>query len=183
MLKKLCILLFCCTATRAVNPVYVPTTDVEQTTAAGTVEGNAADSACVVTLPVTTGEDIVNTAVKFLGKRYRSGHRGPNSFDCSGLTSYVYEKEGVRIGRSSRDQFREGEKVSLSELRKGDLVFFGRGGSKNYVNHVGIVTEVDSTGTRFNFIHACSRGVSIDTYPDIKYYVSRYVGARRILAD
>lgn len=182
MLKKIAILLFCCTVTRAVNPVYTPKMDSAPQTAIENVRENAIDSTVVTTLP-TTGDEIVNTAIKYLGKRYRSGHRGPNSFDCSGFTSYVYEQEGVRIGRSSRDQFREGEKVGLSDLRKGDLVFFGRNGSKHQINHVGIVTEVDSTGGRFHFIHACSRGVAIDTYPDVKYYVHRYVSARRILPN
>lgn len=183
MLKKFVILLFCCTATRAVNPAFTPdlppVTDTETTD----VRENAIDSTLVDPLPVTTGEDIVNTAMKYLGKRYLRGHRGPNAFDCSGFTSYVYEKEGIRIGRSSRDQFREGEKVKLADLRKGDLVFFGQNGSRRHINHVGIVADVDSTGNRFRFIHACRRGVAIDTYPDVKYYVSRYVSARRILSE
>lgn len=182
MLKKIAILLFCCTATRAVNPVYTPDIDSTPKITLENVRENVADSTTVATFP-TTGDEIVNTAIKYLGKRYRSGHRGPHSFDCSGFTSYVYEQEGVRIGRSSRDQFKEGEKVGLTNLRKGDLVFFGRNGSKHQINHVGIVTEVDSTGERFRFIHACRRGVAIDTYPDVQYYVHRYVSARRILPN
>ncbi len=182
MLKKIAILLFCCTATRAVNPISTERIALTSTPNTENVRENTVDSTAVIPLQ-TTGDDIVNTARKYLGKRYRFGHRGPNAFDCSGFTSYIYEQEGVRIGRSSRDQFREGEKISIPDLRKGDLVFFGRGGSKHHINHVGIVTEVDPDKGRFNFIHACSRGVAIDTYPDIKYYVSRYVSARRILPD
>lgn len=39
------------------------------------------------------GESIVKTALQYLGAKYRSGHSGPNAFDCSGLTSFVYGKK------------------------------------------------------------------------------------------
>lgn len=126
---------------------------------------------------------IVDTAKKYLGKRYLSGHQGPNAFDCSGFTSYVYAQEGIKIGRSSRDQFLEGEKIAIADLQKGDLVFFANPGKKSRINHVGIVTEVDNENNKFSFIHACRRGVTIDTYPDVAYYVKRYVSARRIITD
>lgn len=130
---------------------------------------------------VLKSDGIVSTAMKYLGKKYRIGHRGPHLFDCSGFTSYVYEQEGITIGRSSRDQFREGEQVELQELRKGDLVFFSQPSRRSYISHVGIVTEADTTNRKFKFIHACRRGVSIDSYPDMAYYRTRYVSARRIL--
>lgn len=128
-------------------------------------------------------DSLVNTALKYLGKRYLSGHRGPHAFDCSGFTSFIYALEGIQIGRSSRDQFLEGEKVAIKDLQKGDLVFFANPGKKTRINHVGIVTDVDNENNKFNFIHACRRGVTIDTYPDVSYYVKRYVSARRIITD
>lgn len=129
------------------------------------------------------GDSIVNTAMRHLGKKYRMGHCGPDVFDCSGFTSFVYAREGITIGRSSRDQFCEGEKKEVKELRKGDLVFFAHPSRRSYINHVGIVTEVDTTANRFRFIHASRRGITIDTYPDAVYYKVRYVSARRILTE
>lgn len=75
---------------------------------------------------VTNGDSIVKTALQYLGARYRSGHSGPSAFDCSGFTSYVYRKENIRINRSSRSQFTQGTPIKkISDLQKGDLVFFG----------------------------------------------------------
>lgn len=60
-----------------------------------------------------------------VGKPYVWGATGPGSFDCSGLTSYVWRQAGVSIPRTSRDQYAAGVKVSRSALRPGDLVYFG----------------------------------------------------------
>lgn len=126
------------------------------------------------------GETIVRTALQYLGARYRSGHSGPTSFDCSGLTSYVYRQEGINITRSSRSQYTQGTSVKKSELRKGDLVFFGGSRSTRTVGHVGIVTDVDPATKRFKFVHASRTGVKVDDSTS-SYYSRRYIGARRIL--
>lgn len=81
-------------------------------------------------------EAVINTAKAQLGKRYVWGATGPNTFDCSGLTSYSYRVgAGITIPRVSRDQARAGTYVSRNNLQPGDLVFFGSG---NYVSHVGM---------------------------------------------
>ena len=43
------------------------------------------------------GEQIVNTATKYIGVKYRYGHSSPNGFDCSGLTQYVYNKHAYLL--------------------------------------------------------------------------------------
>jgi peptidoglycan DL-endopeptidase CwlO len=68
-----------------------------------------------------------------MGKPYQWGASGPDSFDCSGLTSYAWAAAGVQIPRSSRAQYAELPKVKRSNLRPGDLVFFG-----SPIHHVGI---------------------------------------------
>lgn len=60
-----------------------------------------------------------------IGKPYVWGATGPGSFDCSGLTSYVWRQAGVSLPRTSRDQYAAGVKVSRSSLQPGDLVYFG----------------------------------------------------------
>lgn len=72
----------------------------------------------------TLGVDIANTAKKYLGSRYVSGGAGPNSFDCSGLTQYVYKQFGISIPRSSTAQAYVGTKVSRENLQIGDLLIF-----------------------------------------------------------
>lgn len=130
----------------------------------------------------STIDRILDTAFRFIGVRYRSGQSGPNGFDCSGFTSYVYKQNDIQLTRSSRSQYTEGQPVAQADLKRGDLVFFGgtRGGNRS-VGHVGIVTEVNAATGSFKFIHAStSSGIKVDNSTDA-YYARRYVGARRIV--
>ncbi len=128
------------------------------------------------------GESVVKTALQYLGARYRSGMQGPNAFDCSGFTSFVYGRENVKILRSSRSQYTQGSPISqIADLRKGDLVFFGGRGSHRSVGHVGIVTDVDPEGNKFSFVHASSSGGVRISSSNETYYSRRYIGARRIV--
>lgn len=123
---------------------------------------------------VSKGQQIVNKAKQYLGVKYVYGGASPSGFDCSGFTSYVYKQFGVKLNRSSSAQTSNGYKVSRSELKAGDLVFFTSPGSKS-VGHVGIYIG------NGNFIHAVKpgRAVEIDTMTS-GYYNTYYWGARRI---
>ncbi len=57
-----------------------------------------------------------------VGKRYRSGGEGPNSFDCSGFTKRAYAQAGLRLPHSSGAQAARAYTVSRSSARPGDLV-------------------------------------------------------------
>ena len=116
------------------------------------------------------------------GKRYRAGSKGPNAFDCSGFSSYVYRQFGYNLSPSSRAQYTQGTPVDTKSLRKGDLVFFTSRRSGKNVGHVGIVVSADNESGSFKFIHAAIKGgIRIDT--NTGYYASRYLGARRIIED
>jgi len=121
---------------------------------------------------VSKGTEIANYAYRFLGKPYVYGATGPNSFDCSGLTQYVYHKFGVEISRTTYTQVGEGTKVNRSDLRAGDLVFFNTEGS---ISHVGIYVG------NGEFIHAPRTGkpVMVSSLSD-GYYSQKYSTARRI---
>jgi cell wall-associated NlpC family hydrolase len=67
----------------------------------------------------------VQTARAQIGDPYVWGATGPDSFDCSGLTSYAWKAAGVILPRTSREQYAAGVKVARSTLRPGDLVYFG----------------------------------------------------------
>lgn len=72
-------------------------------------------------------------ALKQIGDRYVFGADGMTTWDCSGLTMRAFQSAGVSLPHSSAAQFRYGKSVSRSNLRAGDLVFFG-----SPISHVGI---------------------------------------------
>lgn len=127
---------------------------------------------------------ILDYARTFIGVPYRLGATGPNQFDCSGFTRYVFKEFGFELARNSASQFQTTRPVDgYGDLRKGDLVFFGARGSIREVGHVGIVTEVDLERGMFYFIHAStSHGIEIQrsTHP---YFMMRFLGAGRVLPD
>lgn len=123
--------------------------------------------------------DLLIEANKHIGKPYVHGAKGPSRFDCSGFSSYVYKQFGYTLSPSSRTQYTEGVKVERNDLQKGDLVFFTSRNSGKNVGHVGIVVSADNKTGKFKFIHASIKGVKISEFEG--YYVSRYIGARRII--
>jgi cell wall-associated NlpC family hydrolase len=130
---------------------------------------------------IAKADNLINTALKYLGVKYRWGGSSPEGFDCSGFTKYVFNEEGINLTRTSYSQCREGEKIDgIENLKRGDLVFFGGENSIRTVGHVGIVTEVDSVAHRFKFVHASRTGIKVDKSTD-SYYRLRYIGARRII--
>ena len=114
-------------------------------------------------------------AQKKLGHRYVWGATGPNTFDCSGFTSYLLKLEGVSIPRRAIEQFQKGVKIARAELQKGDLIFFDTSKRKNkVVNHVGIYIGDNK------FIHASSaKHKVVITSLEHPFYSARFMGARR----
>lgn len=122
----------------------------------------------------SSNSSIVSYAKSFLGCSYVYGAAGPNSFDCSGFTKYVYAHFGKSIPRSSASQYASCTKISKSSLRAGDLVFFSNSSSGGSVGHVAIYMG------NGQIIHAAnsSRGVCTDSL-NSSYYTSHYIGAGR----
>lgn len=130
-------------------------------------------SSTYVTIPAETStkaEAALKVAKAQLGKPYKWGATGPSSFDCSGLTYYAYKNGAkVSIPRTSREQSKYGKKVSKSELKPGDLVFFGKGSS---VNHVGMYIGNDQ------YIHSPQTG---DVVKISKLSARKMIVARRVV--
>ena len=81
-----------------------------------------------------TGSRIASYAQQFIGNPYRYGGNSLTSgIDCSGFTQQIMAKFGYSISRTSSSQAGEGRAVSTSNLRAGDLVFYGNGGSIDHV--------------------------------------------------
>lgn len=120
--------------------------------------------------------EIIDQAKQELGKKYVWGASGKKgTYDCSSFTKFVYEKNGIKLPRTSYYQARHGEYIPRDELKKGDLVFFDTSKRrKGYVNHVGIYMGDG------NFIHASSAKKKVIITPlNKRFYSQRYMGARR----
>ncbi|MGN6473422.1 MAG: NlpC/P60 family protein [Mycobacteriales bacterium] len=96
-----------------------------------------------VVQPVVSGSGGARVAVEWayreIGKPYVWAAAGPNSFDCSGLTQYVWGKAGVYLGHYTGDQWNEGTHITRDQVQPGDLVFFAYNTSQpSTIHHVGI---------------------------------------------
>jgi peptidoglycan DL-endopeptidase CwlO len=81
----------------------------------------------------------VRWALAQLGDPYRWGATGPDTFDCSGLTSSAYRAAGVTIPRVSRAQWGAGPHVAVANLLPGDLVFYADNpADPATIHHVGM---------------------------------------------
>lgn len=120
------------------------------------------------------GQRAVEIAMRYLGARYVRGTSGPNTFDCSGFTSFCYRQLGIDISRSSSAQAYEGREVPRDQLQVGDIIVF-KNTYRAGPSHVGLYIG------NGRFIHASNsrRGVVIDSL-DSDYYAPRYHSARRV---
>jgi cell wall-associated NlpC family hydrolase len=124
-------------------------------------------------------DEIISFAKKFLGTPYRYAGSTPSGFDCSGFIMYVMGNFGISLSRSSYSMAEFGRTVKLSEIQPGDLMFFkGSNVHSTQIGHVGMVIEV-SPGV-IKFIHSANTGVRIDNFISSKYYVPRFVKAKRL---
>lgn len=122
------------------------------------------------------GFKLISLAKQKLGKRYVWGATGSNTFDCSGLTSYVCRKNGIHIPRRAIAQSRVGKRIAMKDLKVGDLVFFDTSKHRRgYVNHVGIYIG------NGKFIHASSaKKRVVITSLNKPFYRQRFKWARRV---
>jgi cell wall-associated NlpC family hydrolase len=107
----------------------------------------------------TRGAVALRFAIKQLGDRYVFGAAGPVWWDCSGLTMRAFGSVGVSLPHSAAYQFGHGAEIRRSELKAGDMVFFGRpithvgiylgGGEMVDAPHSGARVRVESFGSYF----------------------------------
>ena len=94
-----------------------------------------------------------SVAKTMIGTPYKWGGSTPGGFDCSGLVQYSYNKAGLSVPRTSRDQYSASRHISLRQARTGDLVFFRFDGR---ISHVGIYLGDG------RFVHAPSSGKQVE---------------------
>ena len=152
---------------------------VEQAAAAPAAPAAAADAAASAATGGGGGAGpkalaALKEAQKYTGTKYQWGGSTPQTgFDCSGLVQWAYAKAGIQIPRVTDAQFADskGTSVERSDLRPGDLVFFGQPGN---IYHVGISMGGDK------FLHAPKTGdvVKVASLKE-SYFSSNYAGAKR----
>ncbi|EGK09638.1 peptidoglycan hydrolase [Desmospora sp. 8437] len=121
-----------------------------------------------------TADAVIREARAHLDATYQYGAEGPDRFDCSGFTRYVFKRNGYDLPRTSSSQAAYGSAVSRANLRKGDLVFFRTGGGG--ISHVAIYMGDGK------LIHATNprNDVTINGLSE-PYWSERYAGARRVI--
>ena len=108
-------------------------------------------------------------ALKQIGDKYVFGAAGMTTWDCSGLTMRAFQNAGVSLPHSSRAQYSYGKSVKRSELKAGDLVFFGRP-----ISHVGIYIGGGK------MVHAPRSGSRVKIASAANLGRKPYIGARRL---
>lgn len=119
------------------------------------------------------GEEVVAYAKKFIGTPYVSGGNSLTSgVDCSGFTQQVFRNFNVSLDRRSRDQFaNNGQSVKKSDLKPGDLVFYGY----SSVTHVAIYIGNEQ------IIHAPVPGKTVSIAPLWQRGDAPIMGYKRVI--
>jgi hypothetical protein len=124
-----------------------------------------------------SASDVVDLAASLIGRPYVWGAEGPRSFDCSGLTQFVFGEFGVDLPRRAIDQSEVGQAAGR-HLQRGDLLFFASDQHRSLVTHVGIY---EGAGIMVNASNRHGR-VRRDDLDD-EYWATRFMFARRVMAD
>lgn len=125
---------------------------------------------------------LLDFAKSMIGTPYRYASSNPvNGFDCSGFVSYVFNKFGFKVPRSSPEFAHTGVPVKLDDAKVGDvLIFTGSNPRVRRIGHVGIISSIEDG--KIKFIHSTSgkaHGVTITNFD--AYYKSRFMKAVSIM--
>jgi cell wall-associated NlpC family hydrolase len=134
-----------------------------QTQASGSSSVGKKSNSPVAVPSVGKAQAVLSEAYKHLGKSYVWGATGPDTFDCSGFTQYVYaHATGIDISRTTYTQINVGQPVSQDQLQPGDLVF-------PHTGHVGIYVG------NGQMIHAPQTGDVVKVGPVYNFYAARRI--------
>lgn len=114
------------------------------------------------------------------GRPYVWAEEGPNQFDCSGFTYYLYGSMGIKIPRVAREQAKNGNEIKMHELAYGDLIFFDtEKNPKGKITHVGMYLGngwfTHASTTEYEIVYS-----NLNTSP---YYKKRLRICRRYLPE
>jgi lipoprotein Spr len=108
---------------------------------------------------------------EWMGTRYRLGGTSKDGIDCSAFMQTLFlSLYGITLPRTAREQYDFSRKISRTELKEGDLVFFNTIGG---VSHVGMYLQNNK------FVHASTGGVTISDLYD-EYWSRKFIGVGRV---
>jgi probable lipoprotein NlpC len=154
-----------------------------KTTYPGSGAGSSTTTKVVTKRPARVGSatgtlaTVIEAARSYQGTPYLFGGTTRLGLDCSGLLMLSFAEAGVTIPRSSNEQAVWGEPIKETELKPGDLIFFGASPGSRTITHVGLVTVADAEGV--DFIHASTSLGVVETNLESDYYLSRFIRAVR----
>ena len=123
-------------------------------------------------------QKVLKLADSFNGVTYKAGGTTKKGMDCSGLVTVCFKSIDVSLPRSSQRMSSIGDEITLSKIKKGDLLFFNIDRLKGKINHVGLVTTVKP---EILFIHSTtSKGVIYSSMQE-KYWKNSFVVAKRVI--
>jgi len=126
-----------------------------------------------------TADRVVSKALSFSGTRYKYGGTTKKGMDCSGLVFVALKENNISFPRVSYQMAKEGRRIQLRQVEKGDLLFFKTSKNGKRINHVGLV--VDVKGDDIRFIHSTSsRGVVVSSLRE-GFWNHSFIKATRIL--
>jgi probable lipoprotein NlpC len=129
-----------------------------------------------------TAGDIVKTARSYIGTRYQHAGTTKAGMDCSGLVFTTFKTKNITLPRSSEEMSKVGQKVSLNDLRPGDLVFFTDKKGRSQVTHVGLVSEI--RGPRdVKFVHSSTKLGVVESDLYVDYYFNIFLFAKRVIEE
>ncbi len=123
-------------------------------------------------------ESVITMAESYVGTPYRFGGLSRSGMDCSGLLYLSFQSAGIWIPRTSKEQSKFGKRITIDELKPGDLVFFAAKKRKRKVSHAGLVTRVNGNRS-IKFIHSSTSLGVVESELFTDYYRSIFVKARR----
>ena len=132
----------------------------------------------VLSSSMNKAQDMLMYALSLVGVNYKYGGKSPETgLDCSGFVSHVYQQAaGLLLPHNARAISMFGQKIAISELQPGDLVFYNT--MRHAYSHVGIYLGENK------FVHASVTGRGVEVV-DMKgsYWVKRFNGARRMVTS
>jgi cell wall-associated NlpC family hydrolase len=173
----------CTQATLGVSPQTILSTVIANLPRSSVPSGGSSTSRRpripASTAPTAEAANVLRTADSYVGVKYVWGGNTPHEgFDCSGFTRYVFDKYGIALPRTAREQARSGVPVSLDfrALHPGDIMLFAEPGQA--ISHVAIYAG------NGRIIHS-STAVGGVGYTDLnaggEWFVQNFVAARRLL--
>lgn len=136
--------------------------------------GHAAAAQTSGSQNTATVTEVAQMAKTLIGKSYKYGAVGPNSFGSAGLATYIYKQAGVKIGDTIAELYQAGEQVAASDVQEGDLLFFSSTG-------IGSPTFMGIYIGNGQYIYS-SEGEGAVVLKNLDDYTKKLLGVRRVLS-